>query len=104
MARIHKYKVGEHTFYTISDSAVAPGSIVSLSKKHWQGSSSAANVPNIIRYLDDLSFSKEEPKEEKDDKKAALIESLDKVATSLQADGRPDLAYVLDQISDKLGK
>lgn len=105
MARIHKYKVGDHSFYTVSDSAIAPGSIINISKKHWQGSSSSANVPNVIRYLEDISFSKEEePKEELENKKKALSEQLDIIASELQADGRPELALVLDRVSDSLEK
>lgn len=97
MAFLHKYEVGGQSFFLVSDSPSKPGGQqFTISSEDWKGRVSPKEVKNmqtVIKQLKQLSFDTSEEK---------VVEALDKVASDLQADGREDLALILDQISDRL--
>ena len=70
---IHKYVIGDDTFYRVSKSKPGPSKIVTVTKDDWRGASWGSNVANAIKFLNSLKFSKdveEKEPEEKTDKKA----------------------------------
>ena len=120
MPYIHKYKVGDDVFYRVSDSKAGSSKIVQITRDEWKGVSAGAAVNNALKFLSSLAFNKEEeepakeketPEEQKTSKASSvvnsfvlrpIIEDIDKLASDLEADGRPDIALALDRISDKL--
>ena len=75
---IHKYAVGEDTFYRVSKSKAGSSKIVTITRDEWRGVSAGSNVANAVKFLNSLKFSKDiaEAEEEKKEKTAAMIQSI----------------------------
>ena len=107
---IHKYTVGEQTIYVVSERSSKPSKNMILTSQNWLGYSSGSSVGNAIKFLKELSFSREEKEEHKKEdkahktKKRALSEIikeaaqiLDPVAAVLSAHTKhPSVPQLLD--------
>jgi hypothetical protein len=74
---IHKYVIGEDTFYRVTKGKSVGGDIVNVAKGDWKGYSTGAGAQNALSWLGKLTFSKdiEEPEEKSEEKKVACISS-----------------------------
>lgn len=112
---LHKYVSDGKKFYLVSESPSGITGAITLSAKDWSGRSTGAHVESVLDHIASMGFSKEDaedkeeaPKEEKkapekDEKKAAIVASLDQLAEEIQSQD-PLVALALDQISDKLSQ
>jgi hypothetical protein len=57
------------TIYLVSDKPSKPSKNMTLTAPGWKGYSSGSAVSNAVKFLGELSFSKEEKSEPKDEKK-----------------------------------
>jgi hypothetical protein len=74
---IHKYTVGEDTFYRVSKSKAGSSKIETITRDNWRGVSAGSNVANAVKFLNSLKFSKDVEKiEEKDEGKKAMAQSI----------------------------
>jgi len=97
MNYLHKYVVDGKNFYLISDQQSKPTGTFVLKQEDWKGKALQKNRMTI-GLLESLEFSRKEiPKEEK---KAAIVEQLDSIASHIESEGRPDIAVALDRITD----
>jgi hypothetical protein len=78
---IHKYKIGDEVFFRVTKTAARPSKNVTITFDEWKGYSSGSAVQNTLKFLNSLSFSKDEaeetpgakgPVEEKPIKKSSL--------------------------------
>lgn len=104
MSYLHKYTVGEHKIYVISENQSKPSNAISLRPKDWEGRA-LGRVNTVMSQIGKLKFTQEEkPEEPKEvtEKRASIVAELDKMASDLEADGQTQVAYALDQVSDFL--
>ena len=74
---IHKYTVGEDTFYRVSKSKAGSSKIETITRDDWRGVSAGSNVMNAVKFLNSLKFSKDvEEVDEKKDGKRAMAQSI----------------------------
>jgi len=74
---IHKYTIGEDTFFRVSKSKAGSSKIVTVTRDDWRGVSAGSNVANAVKFLNSLKFSKDvEVEEEKDEGKKAMVQSI----------------------------
>ena len=57
---IHKYKIGEEVFFRVTKTAARPSKNVTITFEEWKGYSSGSAVQNTLKFLNSLSFSKDE--------------------------------------------
>ena len=60
---IHKYKIGEEVFFRVTKTAARPSKNVTITFDEWKGYSSGSAVQNTLKFLNSLSFSKDEAEE-----------------------------------------
>ena len=60
MSYIHKYKIGDDVFFRVTKTAARPSKNVTITFDEWKGYSSGSAVNNALKFLDSLSFSKED--------------------------------------------
>jgi hypothetical protein len=63
------------SIYLVSDKASKPSKNMTLTAQGWKGYSSGSAVSNAVKFLGDLSFSKEEKTEEPKDEKKKKVAS-----------------------------
>jgi hypothetical protein len=66
---IHKYSANDMSIYLVSSKPSKPSENMVLTAQNWKGYSSGSAVKNAVDFLHELSFSKEDKAEPKDDKK-----------------------------------
>jgi hypothetical protein len=81
---IHKYTIGEDTFYRVSKAKAGPSKIVTVTKDDWKGVSAGSNVQNAIKFLSSLKFSKDIPEEKEEERKASLASMVRSIISKSQ--------------------
>jgi hypothetical protein len=101
MKYIHKYVVDGNVFLLLSDKSTKPAGTFSLKQEDWKGRA-LGRFGTVVGQLNNLSWTKKDETPEEKEKKASIIQELDKIASEVEAEGCKNVALAIDQISDYL--